>query len=198
MNEIENTLSVAFGGTSERIAIGDVVDQVGQRGHAALIMVPALVLISPLSGIPGMSVLMGALIVLCASQMMLGLSRVWLPGRVRRLTISRDRFDKAAPFLTRMARAIDSSARPRLQGLVSWPMQRLAAGSATLLGLVLPVFEFIPFSSSVVGLYLATMMAGFLTRDGLIVLLALVPLAALGAVVSVGIVELFGGVLMQG
>lgn len=198
MNEIQNTLAVAFGGTSERIAIGDVVDQVGRRGHAALLMVPALVLVSPLSGIPGMSVLMGALIVLCASQMALGLSRVWLPGPVRRLTISRDRFGKAAPFLTGMARAIDGSARPRLQGLVSRPVQRLAAGSAVLLGLILPAFEVIPFSSSIVGVYLATMMAGFLTRDGLIVLLALVPLAALGAVVSVGIVELFGSGLMQG
>lgn len=181
MRKVEDTIGAAIEGASDRVSIGEMIDAVGHRGQSALVLFPALALVSPLSGIPGMTTIMGAVIALSAGQMALGLPRIWLPARLRRMMLRRARLDKAAPLLRRTARFIDNAARPRLRLLVSRPAQRAGAMVAALLGLTMPVLEFIPFSSSIAGAFIAIMMAGFFTRDGLIVALSILPFALIGA-----------------
>jgi hypothetical protein len=162
----------------EEITLGDLADTIGYHGNFTFIFLPALLVTTPLSGIPGLSSLMGVLIAITAAQILVGRSSVWLPGWLRRRSIESHRIGRALDRLDRAAGFLDRHARARFQPLVSAAARRVIALLCLLCGAAMPLLEFIPFTSSVLGAFSALLSAGVLLRDGLFVALALLPLAA--------------------
>jgi hypothetical protein len=52
----------------------------------------------------------------------------------------------------------------------------------------MPLLEFVPFSSSVMGVGVALLALGILTRDGLVILFGLIPYAVVGWLIAVAAV----------
>ncbi|WOX05406.1 exopolysaccharide biosynthesis protein [Microbulbifer pacificus] len=172
----------------DRITIGTVLEALGQRSFAPVILVAGLVLFSPLSGIPGMPTIMGILVLLTSVQMLIMRSHFWLPQWVLRRTISERNFRRTLHWLYRPASVIDRWLQPRLPLFVNRSGAYLIAVICTLMSLALPLMELLPFSATLAGLGFAAFGLALVAHDGLLAVLAiaitgLVPGLALKALI---------------
>ncbi len=170
--------------SQDRVTAADIVDAVGKRSLHALLLVPALLAATPLSGIPGLSMVCGLLIALISVQLLLSFDRVRLPGVLMRRSVDgptlRSALDKSRPVIS----WIDRRTRRRLTGLFHRPVIYVPELLCLLSGLVMPVLEFIPFSASIVATGVCLLALSMLTRDGLFFILAMVPYAGLGTLLA--------------
>jgi hypothetical protein len=177
---------------NDRVTVGDVVEAFGPRSFLPLLMVPAIVVLSPLSGVPPVATLCGLSIMLVAGQMLWpGRDHLWLPERLQRRNVSGAQARRAVARLGSLARWLDTHARGRLRWLVTARTWRtLIVALCFVAGAAMPVFELVPFTASILGLGVLLMATGLLARDGLFALIGVVvfciaPLAPLVVVGSV-------------
>ena len=156
-----------------RVSVADVVERIGEGAFAPLMLVPALVMISPLTVILGVATACGLVIALIAFQMAIGRERLWLPGFVLRQTVSSRRLDRAVARFAGPARFIDAVTCKRLAVLVDPPFTRLWALLCMALALIVPVFELVPMSATIIASAIALFALAMLARDGLLALCGL-------------------------
>lgn len=171
------------GNGGDRVSVADIVDGIGDDAFAPLLLVPALVLISPVSAIPGFSSVVGLIMALIALQMALGVRRVWLPGVLRRRTIAKASLERAAGFLDRPARFIDRFTRRRLAPLTAWPLSIVPSLVCVAAALVIPLFELVPMSSTIVSTAIALFALAMVTRDGVLLIFGLAVLGGAGLLI---------------
>ena len=155
-----------------QITVQELVDAIGHRAFPALILVPALIITSPVSGIPGVSALGGLTIGLVAAQYVWGRRSVWLPKFILRRSLSSKTLQQALNFLRRPSALIDRLLRPRLTILAAKPFSQVIATIIMILGLVMPIFEFVPFSSSIIAATISFLCLALVFRDGVLALFA--------------------------
>ncbi|WP_160153876.1 exopolysaccharide biosynthesis protein [Microbulbifer sp. ALW1] len=165
----------------DRVTLAQVLEALGQRSFAPLILVAGLILFSPLSGIPGMPTVMGLLILLASLQMLLLRRHFWLPQWMLQKSINGAKFQRSLRWLQRPAMFVDRWLQPRLPWLVHRGGTYLIALVCTALALALPVMEILPFSASIAGLALMAFGLALVAHDGLIALLALMVTGLLAA-----------------
>ncbi|MDO8884420.1 MAG: exopolysaccharide biosynthesis protein [Pseudotabrizicola sp.] len=157
----------------ERVQLGDLVDAMGPSSMAAVLLVPALLLISPLSGVPGASIVGGLVIALIAGQIVLRKPKVWLPELIRARSLPGPALRRALAWLRKPARRFDGMAPARPGGGAdSWWTPALAF-LCLCLGLSMPMLELIPFSSSIVASLVAALATAMLTGRVRIALVAM-------------------------
>lgn len=165
----------------DSVTVKDAVDAVGRRSLLPLLLVPALVAATPLSGIPGLSALSGILIALISFQLLMSYDEVRLPRRLSRYSVEGDALRKALEKSRPVIGLLDRFTRPRLTVLFHRPIITLAELLCLASGLLMPFLEVIPFSASFAASGVCLLALAQLTRDGLLLLLALLPYAALAA-----------------
>ena len=84
---------------SDAVRIRDVLDDFGGRSFGPFLLLPALLEITPIGGIPGVPSFLAAIIALIAMQMLIGKDHVWLPGFVERRAIESKKLHKAVTKL---------------------------------------------------------------------------------------------------
>jgi hypothetical protein len=164
--------------TGESIAVGEVVEALGHRSFAALMLIFSLISTSPASGIPGMSTLVGAIVFLLAIQMVFGRDCVWLPEVITRRRMSTDKLCKGIGWLRRPVGFVERFLRPRLGFLYRRPWIYLPLVMILGLTAVMPLLEAIPTSGSIASAVIAVFAAGLLTKDGALAVAAMVLLLA--------------------
>lgn len=153
-----------------RVSVGDVLDRIGDHSFAAVILVPAIVLVSPISGIPG-SPTIGALIVILVSlQALVGRRHLWLPGFLRHRGVSAKKMTKAINWLSKPAGWMDRNSSGRLKLLSSRALRPFAYAAVTVIAVSWPFLEILPFVTSFFAGAVAMMMFGVMTRDGIYLL----------------------------
>lgn len=168
-------------GTGPKVTVSEIVDAVGQRAFAPLLLIPALLVVSPASGIPGVSTVVGIMITLISAQIVFRRKSVWLPEFLRRRTISRRSLHGAVRFLEKPAGVIDRYTYRRLAFLTEWPFDIVPAIICLGAGLIMPFFEFVPFTSSILGAAVGLFSLALVTSDGVLVLIGLGLLAGAGS-----------------
>lgn len=166
----------------ERVSLGATVEALGSRSYGPFLIVPALIELSPIGGIPAVPTFLAALIILFAMQMLLGRRHLWLPGFVARQSVSSAKMLKAVTKLRPLARRMDRWFHNRLPVLTSRFFMRFAAGGSIALALTVPPLEFIPFASSAPMAAIAAFGLALLARDGALMIVAL--LLAAGAIAA--------------
>jgi hypothetical protein len=156
-------------GGEERVSVGDIVEAMGERSFAPLLLVPALLMVSPISTIPGTPTLSGAIIGLIAAQMIAGRSALWLPRILRERAVSTARMERAVGFLRRPVAWVERLVRPRLAWLTASPARYAVLLTCLGITLVMPLMEFVPALASIAAFAIALFAIGLLTRDGLFV-----------------------------
>ena len=136
-------------------------------------LLPALILVTPLSGIPGLSSLGGLTIALVAFQMLLGCPTIWFPAFVLRRHLSADRLQHALDRLDRPARFIDRRSVARAGWFLAFPGRPLALLTCAVCGLSMPALELVPFSATTLASVVAILAAALLVRDGLLAAIGL-------------------------
>ncbi|MFC7705143.1 exopolysaccharide biosynthesis protein [Plastorhodobacter daqingensis] len=156
-------------GDEESVSVEQVVEAMGDRSFAPLLLVPALIMVSPISSIPGTPTISGLIIGLIAVQMLIGRDSLWLPGFLRRRKVSSKRMHKAVDFLRKPVSYVDPVLKERLTFLTDKPANTIALLTCVAITLVMPLMEFVPMLASVAALAISLFAAGLLIRDGLLV-----------------------------
>ncbi len=181
-------------GTEDRVTIGDVLDAIGDRSYGPALMLPALIEISPIGGIPGVPTFLALIIAITAVQLLIGKEHLWMPQFIQRRSVSAKKLRAAADKSNGLAHLLDKWFHGRLPAFVTGVWQRIAAGTVILLCLLVPPLEFIPFASTVPMLVIMGIGLAILVRDGLLMLLA-ISAGAVTVVAGLGIAgstDLFG------
>lgn len=165
----------------DEVSIDDLLGEFGDRSFAPLMLILALIGVSPVGAIPSVPTIIALCIALIAAQMAWGRKHVWLPGFITRRGVGSDRLTKGADTLDTIAQALDRIAKGRLKSLASGPARRVVAGLIVVLCLALPVLELVPFAAAAPFLAIAILSLAMMVRDGLVLLIGgAVAVVALG------------------
>nr|WP_245216225.1 exopolysaccharide biosynthesis protein [Sagittula salina] len=168
----------------ESVSVEEALERVGFRSFPAVILVPSVLVVSPLSGIPGMPTVSGMVILLITVQVLMGRKHLWLPGFIMRRSLSSARMNKALDWLQRPAAYMDRHSHDRLSLLVRGSAARVAAYVATaVISTSWPLLEILPFVTSFGAGAVAMIMYGLMVRDGAYALWGYLQGAALYAIV---------------
>ena len=181
----------------EPVSIGLLQQVAGVQAAGPMLLLPALVVVSPLSIIPGLPSLVGLHTLIVAGQVLLGRNRIWLPGWLTRRSLSARHADKLLQFLLPMSRVADGVVRRRILPLTGRLARRLGAAVCVLMGAIMPLLEFIPLSSTIAAAVIALYALSISARDGLLTLAwwgALAIIVALGLWLTPQLIELVFGV----
>ena len=102
------------------VSVSELLDTIGQRSFGPFLLVPALIAFTPLGGIPGLPTALAVVVILIASQLLIGMKRFWLPSMILERSIERQRLRTSIGYLRPVARAVDKVIRPRLRRLPTW------------------------------------------------------------------------------
>lgn len=169
---------------SGKITLGELIKTIGQVSFAPLLIVPAIALATPLSGIPLFSSIMGVVIFLVSVQMLMRRDHLWLPQWLLNLKTNRDRVRTAFEKMHPVVAWLDRRTQTRLTILTHRPLVFIPQLICVLSGLFLPVLEFVPFSSSMVGVAVALLGIAMFARDGALLIVALLPYVAVGYLIA--------------
>lgn len=168
----------------QSVSMSDLMDAIGRRSFGPLLLLIGVILVSPLSGIPGLPSTMGVAVFLLAVQMLFRKKHIWLPEWILRRSINEQKLGKSAEWMRKPARFIDRFLRQRLSFLVegpaSWPLVLICL----LLAITLPLLEPVPFAASSAGAALTCIGLAMIARDGLLALIAYSVVLGIGGLVA--------------
>lgn len=157
-----------------RVSVAEMLAAAGQRSFGPLLLVPGLIVLSPLSGVPGLPSAVAVLVLLVAVQLLYRRHHVWLPEWTLRRSVSSGLLQRAVRILRPAARVVDRLTRPRLrlladaEGPALYPIALLCV----LIALTMPPLELVPFANSIAGAALTAFGLALITHDGLLALVA--------------------------
>lgn len=157
--------------TTDTVTVATMLHAMNSAGHTVVLLIPALIVVTPLSGIPGLSTLGGLTIALIAMQMLLGRRVLWLPRFFLSRQMSASMLHRALNWLARPARLIDRISAPRLRWLFRFPGSQLLHLTCIACGLAMPFLELVPFSATTLALAVVIISVALMVRDGLLALL---------------------------
>lgn len=152
------------------LTIRQMLDRVGPRSFGALLLVPALILVSPLSIIPFMPTIGGLIILTIATQAFFGRRHIWLPGFLANRTLSAHQLTRAVTYLRRPATWLDAHSRDRLRFLTAPPLDRVALLAVMTVAATWPFLEIVPMFTSVSAGGVALVGLALMVRDGFILI----------------------------
>lgn len=176
MGNLIQRLKIAAHGDSA--TVGEILDEARHVSLHALALAPALLIVTPLSTIPGLSAVGGLIIFFVCGQQVFGRKRLWLPHAIVDREFDPSKLEKFFKVASKIASGFDRLFRPRLTFLVHPPMPTVINAICAALGICMPVLEFIPTSSSIVAAIIVILQLALLTRDGLLAAVGLVVLGA--------------------
>ena len=155
------------------VRIADVLDDFGPRSFGPFILIPALIELSPVGGIPGLPSFLALMVAITAAQLFMGRDHVWMPQFIQKRAVSGRRLHRAVIKLRGVAHWLDAHSHGRLEALTEGVWIRIAAVVIIILCCTVPPLEFIPFASSAPMLAIASFGLALTVRDGLLMLIAL-------------------------
>lgn len=156
------------------VCLEDIVKVVGTRWFGPLLMIPGLVLVVPGVGdIPGVSVLMGLVVLLLSVQAIVDRSRVWLPRWLAQRNVSERKVLKAIRWVRKPAAFIDRHTRRRMTWAVKHSSIYVIGATCIGIAAMTPVLELIPGSGVLAGTAITNFGLALLAHDGLIALIAI-------------------------
>ena len=155
------------------VCIRDALDDFGGRSFGPFIMLPALLEITPVGGIPGVPTFLALIIAIVAVQLLLGREHIWMPDFIQNRSVGSKKLHKGVTKLRGVAHWLDEHSHGRLEKLTEGIWTKLAAVVVILLCCMVPPLEFLPFASSAPMLAIAAIGLALTVRDGVMMLIAL-------------------------
>jgi hypothetical protein len=157
---------------SRRVTVHDIIVEMGERSFGPLLLIPALIGLSPIGAIPGVPAITSAIIFLIAAQILLGLRHFWLPGFLAQRSVTPETLAKAVRRMRPIARFTDRFLAPRLSILTDGVFRYIIAAMCLLVAFVTPVIELVPLAGIIPNAALAAFALAITARDGVWALLA--------------------------
>lgn len=168
VGEVLDALQQVING--DRVTTRQIVAKLGERSFAPLLLVPALILVSPISSIPGMPTLGALIIALVTIQMLAGRRHLWLPEIINRRSVSADRLNRAIAWLRKPVAWIDRHVHRRLVYLTIRPLSYIPLLTCLGVTMIMPLMEFVPALATVAAFAITLFAIGLMTHDGFFVI----------------------------
>lgn len=168
LRRLSNDLhALAQGFRDHAVTLGEVMDTLGARASAMLIVICALPFCSPIT-IPGLSTPFGLVILTLALRLALGLPP-WLPSRLRRVDLPPKFFAKVLEAGSKVVGWIERKLQTRWVWLSDAPwklgLHALIIAAAAIL-LLLPLPPVPPFTNTLPALVIVVLTMSLLEKDG--------------------------------
>lgn len=157
---------------NQGVRVGDMVEAFGSRSYGPCLIVPPLLEISPIGGVPGVATATAGVVILFSGQMLLGRKHLWLPGFVTRWSFTSRRLCIATRKMRPIGAWMDRWFHGRLRALTTGVYVRAAAAACIVLSMTVPLLEFIPFASTAPMAAVALFGLALLVHDGALMLAA--------------------------
>jgi hypothetical protein len=135
---------IAAAGGDDAVALGTIVDHFGVRGFGILIILATLTAFLPTP--VGAGAVAGPLVMVFGAQMLFGLSRPWLPRRLRERNVSRATIGRFVARISRILGWLERISRPRWVALFSGIGPRVSGlliiGHGLVLALPIPLTNY--------------------------------------------------------
>ncbi|MEL7690075.1 exopolysaccharide biosynthesis protein [Citromicrobium bathyomarinum] len=184
-----------LGDKQDKVSIGDIVESFGSRSYGPMLLVPALIGISPVGGIPGVPSFLALTLLLIAVQMVFGKDHLWLPGILKDRSVDGEKLANAAEDMEGVGKFMDKIFHGRLEVFTGPTAGRIAAGVIALMCLAVPPLELLPFAVVLPMGVIAAFGIALTVRDGLLMLIGFL---GSGAALYVLITKVVFGMLMGG
>ncbi|MCJ8520771.1 hypothetical protein ABID21_003825 [Pseudorhizobium tarimense] len=162
----------------DSIMVQEVIEKLGHKSFASLMLVFSLISTSPASAIPGITATVAVIVFILVVQMIIGRDCVWLPSFITHRRMSTTKLCKGIGWLRKPVGFVERFLKARLTFLFHRPWLWLPLSLILALTLFMPFMEIIPTSGSIASAVIALFAAGMLTRDGALVVLSLIFLSA--------------------
>lgn len=175
-------------GDDDKACLGDMFDAFGNRAYGPFLFALAIVTISPISAIPGISIALGFIINLIAGQYFFGENRPWIPQTLEQKSMSaekaNDNLKKVKPYLEK----IEAIIKPRLTFFTQPPFDYAVMVVVIVLGLSMFPLAAVPWGVMAPGFALLFLSLGIVAKDGLVVIFGLaISIAAIYVVIRYGL-----------
>jgi len=157
----------------EQISIGDIIDTLKHRGFGPLLLAASLLTASPIGVIPGVPAVTAILVILFSSQLLIGRDTPWVPERIRRFTIEKDKFERSRKKMAPFADKVDKLLKPRFERFASKTAFRVVAVVCIVLATLLAPLEFVPFAALAPAVAILFFSLGISAKDGLLIIIGL-------------------------
>lgn len=157
----------------DRVRIGDVLDDFGPRSFGVFLLVPPLIEVTPIGGVPGVPSFLALVVAITAGQLLIGKDHVWLPAFIQQRSISSRRLHRGLTKLRGVAQWLDAHSHGRLQALTQGVWVKIAALVSLMLCSLVPPLELIPFASTLGLLPTGAIGLALIVRDGVLMAVAL-------------------------
>jgi hypothetical protein len=127
-----------------RISIGHLIDSAEERIFGILLLFASLAIILPISMVPGISPLCALTILISAYHIFFERRRLWLPDRIRNMTVCGKKTARILIKMQRFAQTADKFCRPRLEFMTEGLGRKLISGTGMILAIITLFFGFIP------------------------------------------------------
>jgi hypothetical protein len=167
----------------DQVPLRDLIESCGTASFVPALMVPALLVVTPLSGIPLISSICGISIALISAQMLWKRDHLWLPDFVMTRQVPGEKLRGAFQRMQSIAGFLDRHTRDdRFHQLVGRGGRVVPQALCVIAGGLMPVLEVVPFSSSILGAAVLCFSVAFLTRDGLFVVFGMAIMAVVAVI----------------
>jgi len=158
--------------SGERVSVAEVLGALGSRSFGPLLLVPALIALSPIGAIPGLPGIMAIVEILIAGQMLVGFDHFWIPRGVANRSVSGARFQQTLRAITPYAICVDRLVMPRLSMLTRGPFFYLIALVCLALAVIMPIIELVPLAGIVPNAALTAFGLALTAHDGVLAIIA--------------------------
>ena len=156
----------------DSVSVGDLLNAVGRRSYGPVILLLGFIAISPLTIIPGASVLVALITLIFTLQMVFGRPYPWIPKKALEFSFPRKHMVSGVEMADKYVVQIDRFLKPRLGFLTRPPFVNLVALACVGAALVTLPLSFIPFGPVVPSLTILRFGLAITARDGFIIILA--------------------------
>jgi len=167
--------AIESAGKADKVTLGEILDNFGQRAFGPLLLVPAVIAILPgVGALPGVSLLTAGLECAVSIELLLGKRGFRLPKRVRKLAIPRKLLRRSLKLMRPTARFTERFVRARLTGLVNGGAKQAVGGLAVIVALLMFLGALVPGAIVPPAIAMIALALGLTSRDGVLILASLV------------------------
>ncbi|MGA7437719.1 MAG: exopolysaccharide biosynthesis protein [Luteibacter sp.] len=158
--------AAAMSTPGERITVEQLLEPLKRRAFGFLLLLLAIPNFIPVPlGIGGV---MGVLVVALGLEVLLGLEHPWIPGFLKRRTMSREGLLRFLDRISPITRRLEKVCKPRIQALTRRPFTFVSGAIMVLIGILLALP--IPFTNYLFGGMLIAFAFALVERDGVLLL----------------------------
>jgi hypothetical protein len=156
----------------ETVSVGDLLNAVGRRSYGPVLLLLGFIAISPLTIIPGASVLVALITLIFALQMAVGRPYPWIPKKALDFSFPRKHMVQGVAVADKYVVQVDRFLKPRLTFLTNAPFVQIVALACVGAALVTLPLSFVPLGPLIPSLTVLLFGLAVTARDGFVLLLA--------------------------